>query len=74
VEERAAIPTVQSILARAAEQARAAPRGPIRLTLLAPDLPGEVDIDLGDGLPVSPQLRGAIKAVGGVMTVEDLDA
>ncbi len=74
VERNDAVGTLRSILARAAEQAKAGPRGPIRLTLMAQDLPGEVDIDLGDRMPVSPQLRGALKAVGGVVTVEDLDA
>ncbi len=74
VEEVGAVATVQAILGRAAEEAKAAPRGPIRLTLLAPDLPGEVEMELGDRLPVSPQLRGALKAISGVATVEDLDA
>ena len=74
LERGEAVATVRGILARAAEQAKAGPRGPILLTLMAPDLPGEIDIELGDRLPVSPQLRGALKAVGGVVTVEDLDA
>ncbi|MEM6739090.1 MAG: DNA polymerase III subunit alpha [Pseudomonadota bacterium] len=74
VEEAEAIPILRAVLARATDEAKAAPRGSIRLTLLAPDLPGEVDVSLGDTLPVSPQLRGALKAVGGVATVEDLDA
>ncbi|MEM1428735.1 MAG: DNA polymerase III subunit alpha [Pseudomonadota bacterium] len=73
VEEPEAVPVLQSILARASDEAKTSPRGPIRLTLIAPDLPGEVEVDLGDRLPVSPQLRGALKAVGGVATVEDLE-
>ncbi|MEO1680049.1 MAG: DNA polymerase III subunit alpha [Pseudomonadota bacterium] len=73
VEETDAVISVKTLLERAAAQAKAVPMGPIALTLMSPDLPGEVDVMLGDRLPVSPQLRGAIKAVQGVLTVEDLD-
>ncbi|MEL6204911.1 MAG: DNA polymerase III subunit alpha, partial [Pseudomonadota bacterium] len=73
VEETDAVTSVKTLLERAAAQAKAVPMGPIALTLMSPDLPGEVDVVLGDRLPVSPQLRGAIKAVQGVLTVEDLD-
>jgi DNA polymerase-3 subunit alpha len=74
VEAPEAIGTLRAILARAAEQGKTGLRGPIVLTLMAPDLPGEVDLELGDRLPVSPQLRGALKAVGGVIEVEELGA
>jgi DNA polymerase-3 subunit alpha len=73
VEDAGAVPTVRSLLAREAERVKGGMRGPVHLTVLAPDL-GEVDLALGDDLPVSPQLRGALKAVQGVLTVEDLDA
>jgi DNA polymerase-3 subunit alpha len=36
------------------------------------DLPGEVEIDLGQNFPLTPQIKGAIKSLGGVITVEDL--
>ena len=68
-----AVPVVESILRRTAEAGPVRLRGPIQLTLLDPTLPGEVDLVLGDDLPVSPQLRGALKAVPGVVTVEDLE-
>ena len=35
------------------------------------DLPGEVEIDLGDDFPVSPQIKGALRSLGGVIEVED---
>ncbi|MEM9394358.1 MAG: DNA polymerase III subunit alpha [Pseudomonadota bacterium] len=47
-------------------------RGPILLSLAGPDLPGEIDISLGDLLPVTPQIKGAIKSLSGVRFVEDL--
>jgi DNA polymerase-3 subunit alpha len=39
---------------------------------MAPDLPGEVDVLLGDDFPVNPQIKGALKSLSGVMTVEEL--
>ena len=47
-------------------------RGPVHLCLMAPDLPGEVEMLLGEDFPVTPQIKGALKAVGGVMTVEEV--
>jgi len=73
VETAEAVPVIAALLAREAERAARGPRGAVHLTVVAPDL-GEVDLALGEDLPVSPQLRGAIKALAGVVTVEDLDA
>ena len=35
-------------------------------------LPGEVEIDAGQDYPVTPQIKGAIKSLNGVMTVEEI--
>jgi DNA polymerase-3 subunit alpha len=40
--------------------------------LLNADLPGEVEIDIGQEFPVTPQIKGAIKSLGGVLQVEEL--
>jgi DNA polymerase-3 subunit alpha len=40
--------------------------------LMDSSLPGEVEIDLGQDFPVTPQIKGAIKSLMGVMEVEDL--
>ncbi|WP_127903077.1 DNA polymerase III subunit alpha [Solirhodobacter olei] len=63
---------VASILARFAEDRAAARlRGPI--TFCVADEQGrEIDIAAGDGFPVSPQIKGALKHVAGVVLVEDL--
>ncbi|SFC96992.1 DNA polymerase III subunit alpha [Tropicimonas isoalkanivorans] len=74
VNDGSALPVLQSILARTAEAGPVRMKGPIRVTLLNPDLPGEVEMEIGSNLPVSPQVRGALKAVQGVVDVEDLDA
>jgi DNA polymerase-3 subunit alpha len=42
---------------------------------MAPDFPeniAEVDALLGENLPVSPQIKGALKSLPGVVTVEEV--
>jgi DNA polymerase III subunit alpha len=46
-------------------------RGPVKITLLRP-VEGDIDFDLTDTFMVSPQIRGAIKAIPGVVDVLDL--
>ena len=67
-----AVATVASVLERARREAKPRARGPISLCLMAPDLPGEVEVALGEALPVTPQVRGALKSLAGVVTVEEL--
>jgi DNA polymerase-3 subunit alpha len=72
VEGEAGIASVQSLLARMAEEAARAARGPIHLCLMHPDLPGEVEMVLGDSFPVSPQIKGALRSMEGVVMVEEV--
>ncbi|MBO9448988.1 DNA polymerase III subunit alpha [Tropicibacter sp. R16_0] len=67
-----AVPTVAKVLADAAEAAKGASRGPIQVCLIAAGLPGDVEMDLGRDFPVSPQIKGALKSLDGVMAVEEL--
>ena len=39
---------------------------------LDPDLPGEVEMDLGQDFALNPQIKGALKSLDGVQTVEEL--
>jgi DNA polymerase-3 subunit alpha len=42
---------------------------------MAPDFPedaAEVEALVGEDLPVSPQIKGALKSLGGVVTVEEV--
>ena len=64
------IPSVQTILANAARDGVRG-RGPIYFCLMGDDLPGEVELDLGDDFPVNPQIKGALRSLGGVIEVED---
>jgi len=72
VEDQEAITTVAGLLERAKSEAKLKGRGPVHLCLMHPDLPGEVDVLLGEDFPVNPQIKGALKSLGGVMTVEEV--
>ncbi|MFA8441201.1 DNA polymerase III subunit alpha [Yoonia sp.] len=65
------IGSVQSVFANATGGAVRAGRGPVYFCLMHDDLPGEVELDLGEEFPVNPQIKGAIRSLGGVIEVED---
>ncbi len=72
VETETAIPSVASVLQGAVHAAKSGGRGPIRFCLMGSGLPGEVEIDAGQDYPVTPQIKGAIKSLSGVLTVEEI--
>ena len=72
VGEPQALPTVAKVLEDAAGAAKNAARGPIQLLLLDPGLPGDVEMDLGREFPINPQIKGAIKSLEGVLSVEEI--
>jgi DNA polymerase III subunit alpha len=67
-----AIQAVADVLEGARRAARSAGRGPVQLCLMGPGLPGEVEVDLGMEFPVTPQIKGAIRSLGGVLEVEEI--
>ncbi|MEL6549451.1 MAG: DNA polymerase III subunit alpha [Pseudomonadota bacterium] len=72
VEEESAVPSVASVIAGLPETVLRGAKGPLRFCLMDPGLPGEVELDLGDGFPVSPQVKSALKSLPGVLMVEEL--
>ena len=44
----------------------------VQLCLTAADLPGEVEVLLGEDYPVNPAIKGALKSLGGVIAVEEV--
>ncbi len=66
-----AISSVASILENAKRDGVRAGKGPVYFCLMGDDLPGEVELDLGDDFPVNPQIKGALRSLGGVIEVED---
>ncbi len=71
VEAETAAATVASVLERARADTKTRAMGPILLTCKAGDL-GEADIELPGDFPVTPQIKGALKSLPGVVTVEEL--
>ncbi|WP_373356158.1 DNA polymerase III subunit alpha [Pseudoroseicyclus sp. CXY001] len=67
-----AVGSVASVLARAKAEKVPGARGPVYLCLMDAGLPGEVEIDCGDIFPVSPQIRGALRSLPGVVEVQDV--
>ena len=72
VDDIDAVSAVASVLEGAVKAAQNVGRGPVQFCLMDSSLPGEVEIDLGQDFPVTPQIKGAIKSLMGVMEVEDL--
>jgi len=65
------IGSVARVLANASGGAVRVGHGPVYFCLLRDDLPGEVELDLGEEFPVNPQIKGALRSLGGVIEVED---
>jgi DNA polymerase-3 subunit alpha len=62
-----AVPSLAALLARVDGRVRA----PVTLCVPAPD-GREVDIELPDPYPITPQVKGAIKAMRGIAAIEEL--
>jgi DNA polymerase-3 subunit alpha len=74
VEAEEAIAAVAALLLGPEGQGRRGGRGggAVSLHLCHPTLPGEVALDLGAGYRVTPQLRRALRALPGVLEVEEI--
>lgn len=72
VDEASALSSVASVLEGAQRAIKSAGRGPIMVCLMDDKLPGEVEMDLGAEFPVTPQIKGAIKSLSGVVEVQDM--
>jgi DNA polymerase-3 subunit alpha len=74
IDDLSAVGVIQSVLERFREDGSVKTRGPIILTALSVPLPEavqDVPVYIGDGWPVSPQIKGALKSLPGVVMVED---
>ena len=59
-------------LRREARGPRRSGEGAVSLLLLAADLPGDVEVEVGEGFPVTPQVRRALRSLPGVLEVEEV--
>ena len=69
LEGAGAVASVASILGRL-EPGRT--KGQVIICITDPDLGQEIDMVLPQDYPITPQVKGAIKAVGGVLLVEEV--
>ena len=72
VEGRDALPALSGLLERLKSEGGPRGRGPMHLCLLGDDLPGEIELALPGDWPVNPQVKGALRSLPGVATVEDV--
>jgi DNA polymerase-3 subunit alpha len=70
-DEVSAVSTVNDLLIRVTADAKTRPKGMISFCLMAEGLPGEVDIDIDKPFHITPEIKGAIKSLDGVVMVED---
>ena len=71
VNESEVLPSVASVLERAKSGINSKAVGPVRLILMHPSLPGDVEMLLNGKFPVTPETKGALKSLGGVVEVKD---
>ena len=72
VENPAALPSLAQVLDSTVRDGVKGGKGPIILTLMDPALPGEVEIDAGTDYPITPQVKGALRSLDGVLDVQEL--
>ncbi len=72
VEDTKILPSLISVLGQASENRKIVSKGPIHLCLISSGLPGEVELDTGLTCDTSPQIRGAIKSLDGVLDVQEI--
>ena len=72
VEDKKVLPSIRSVLDQASENKKIVSKGPIHLCLIDSGLPGEVELDTGLNCDTSPQIRGAIKSLDGVLDVQEI--
>ncbi|RMD48338.1 MAG: DNA polymerase III subunit alpha, partial [Alphaproteobacteria bacterium] len=71
VTDGAVLATIRRVCEREQGRVDRRQRGPIHLHLAAPDLPGEVVVDIGEDWPVSPEVRAALRHLPGVSAIEE---
>jgi DNA polymerase-3 subunit alpha len=71
IDDVVAVSQVATVLSKAADQMPKAARGPVQFCLSDPTLPGEVKVDLKQAFPVTPDIKGAVKSLDGVVLVEE---
>ncbi len=72
IENAEAVTSIATLLERAAQNAKLRTYGEVQLCLRSQDLPGEVDVSLGERFQINPQIKSALKSIAGVVQVDDM--
>ena len=70
--EAGAVSAVRSVLENAREQKIKGARGPVIFTIQTQTDLGEIDVSLDEVYPVTPQIKGALRSLQGVVEVEEV--
>ena len=70
--EAGAVSAVRSVLENAREQKIKGARGPVIFTIQTQTDLGEIDVSLEEVYPVTPQIKGALRSLQGVVEVEEV--
>jgi DNA polymerase-3 subunit alpha len=70
--EAGAVGAVRSVLENAREQKIKGARGPVIFTIQTQTDLGEIDVSLEEVYPVTPQIKGALRSLQGVVEVEEV--
>ena len=70
-DDMAAITSASELLRRITDEAKQPAKGSVSFCVMAPDYPNEVDIDVPEPFVITPEVKGAIKSLDGVVMVED---
>jgi DNA polymerase III subunit alpha len=71
VDSAGAVGAVAALLSRMAAEIKTRARGPVSFCIADHDSGAEIEIATGRDFPVNPQIKGAIKSMAGVVTVEE---
>ena len=72
VEDEAAVTSVANLLAKVRAEAKRPGDNVVYIRPFSRDLDKECEIRVGDNFVINPQIKGALKSLGGVVAVEDV--
>jgi DNA polymerase III subunit alpha len=72
IDRAEAVAAVKTVLDRARAEAKGHSGAPVRFCIMDMEAAREIEVEVGRDFPVTPQLRGAIKSMAGVLAVDEV--
>ena len=72
IEEPSAAVSVANLLAKVRQEARRPGKDVVYIRPFSRDMDTECEIKVGEDFVINPQIKSALKSLGGVLTVEDI--